>query len=41
MFLVSNTGDVRENAVAREAAMFRLAQQFADKSISLLATVLY
>lgn len=41
MFLVSNTGDVRENAVAREAAIFRLAQQFADKSVSLLATVLY
>lgn len=41
IYLVSDTGDVRENAVAREAAMFRLAQQFADKSISLLATVLY
>jgi hypothetical protein len=41
MFLVSNAGDVRENAVAREAAMFRLAQQFANKSVSLLATALY
>lgn len=39
-YLVSTSGDVRETAVARETAMFRLAQQFASKSVSLLTAVM-
>ena len=39
-YLVSTSGDVRETAVARETAMFRLAQQFATKSVSLLTAVM-
>ena len=38
-YLVSTSGDVRETAIARENAMFRLAQQFANKSLSLLTAV--
>jgi hypothetical protein len=35
-YLVSNTGVVRENVVAKEAALFRLAQRFADSLTALL-----
>jgi hypothetical protein len=35
-YLVSNTGVVRENIVAKEAALFRLAQRFADTLTALL-----
>ena len=35
-YLVSNTGAVRENVVAKEAALFRLAQRFADSLTALL-----
>ena len=35
-YLVSNTGVVRENVVAKEAALFRLAQRFADTLTALL-----
>jgi hypothetical protein len=39
-YLVSNTGIVRQNVVAREAAIFRLAQQFAEKCAALLEVTL-
>lgn len=39
-YLVSTSGDVRETTVARESAIFRLAQQFATKSVSLLTAVM-
>jgi hypothetical protein len=41
-YLVSRTPTdrVREDVVAREAALFRLAQQFADKCLALLAIAL-
>jgi Lipopolysaccharide-assembly len=35
-YLVSSTGVVRENIVAKEAALFRLAQRFADSLTALL-----
>jgi lipopolysaccharide assembly LptE-like protein len=35
-YLVSTTGAVRENVVAKEAALFRLAQRFADSLTALL-----
>jgi hypothetical protein len=35
-YLVSSTGAVRENVVAKEAALFRLAQRFADTLTALL-----
>jgi hypothetical protein len=35
-YLVSNTGTVRDNIVAKEAALFRLAQRFADSLTALL-----
>jgi hypothetical protein len=35
-YLVSNTGAVRENVVAKEAALLRLAQRFADSLTTLL-----
>lgn len=35
-YLLSNTGVVRENVVAKEAALFRLAQRFADTLTTLL-----
>jgi hypothetical protein len=35
-YLVSNTGVVRENVVAKEAALFLLAQRFADTLTALL-----
>jgi hypothetical protein len=35
-YLVSNTGAVRENVVAKEAALYRLAQRFADTLTALL-----
>jgi len=42
MYLVSrsSTDRVREDVAAREAALFRLAQQFADKCLALLAVTL-
>jgi Lipopolysaccharide-assembly len=36
----SSTDKVREDVAAREAALFRLAQQFADKCLALLAITL-
>lgn len=39
-YLVSTTGVVRENVIARDAALFRLAQQFADKCTTLLEVTL-
>jgi hypothetical protein len=39
-YLVSSTGVVRQNVVAREAAIFRLAQQFAEKCTALLEVTL-
>jgi hypothetical protein len=39
-YLVSTSGDIRETTIARENAMFRLAQQFANKSVSLLTAVM-
>jgi Lipopolysaccharide-assembly len=35
-YLVSSTGAIRENVVAKEAALFRLAQRFADTLTALL-----
>jgi hypothetical protein len=39
-YLVSNTGEVRQNVVAKEAAIFRLARQFADQCTTLLVMTL-
>lgn len=39
-YLVSSTGEVRENVVAREAALVRLAEQFASKCTALLMITL-
>ncbi len=39
-YLVSDSGDVRENIIAQEAALFRLAQQFSRKCTALLTAVL-
>jgi hypothetical protein len=39
-YLVSTTGIVRQNVVAREAALFRLAQRFAEKCTALLEVTL-
>jgi outer membrane lipopolysaccharide assembly protein LptE/RlpB len=39
-YLVSNTGVVRENVVAKEAALVRLAQRFADTLTALLTVQL-
>ncbi|MGQ4806835.1 hypothetical protein NKDENANG_00170 [Candidatus Entotheonellaceae bacterium PAL068K] len=39
-YLVSDTGTVRETVVAKEAAILRLAQQFADKCTALLQVAL-
>jgi hypothetical protein len=39
-YLVSRAGGVRENVVAREAALFRLAQRFADVCTALLLVTL-
>jgi hypothetical protein len=39
-YLVSATGDVREAVVAREAALVRLAEQFASKYVALLTMTL-
>lgn len=39
-YLVSSTGEVRQNVVAKEAAIFRLAQQFADQCATLLVMTL-
>lgn len=39
-YLVSRTGDVREAAVAREAALARLARQFADRCAAWLTIAL-
>src|SRR5262245_46451804 len=36
----SSTDKVREDVASREAALFRLAQQFADKLLALLAIIL-
>jgi hypothetical protein len=39
-YLVSTTGVVRQNVVAREAAIFHLAQRFAEKCTALLEVTL-
>ena len=39
-YLVSDTGTVRENVVAREAALVRLAQQFANTCTAFLVVTL-
>jgi hypothetical protein len=39
-YLVSGTGTIRENVVAKEAALLRLAQQFASKCAALLTVAL-
>ena len=39
-YLVSRSGDVRETAVAREAALARLARQFADRCAAWLTIAL-
>lgn len=39
-YLVSNTGTIRENVVAREAALVRLAQQFASTCTAFLVATL-
>ena len=39
-YLVSEAGDVRANTVAKEAAIWRLTQQFADKCTALLTLAL-
>lgn len=39
-YLVSTSGDVRETTIARESALFQLAQQFANKSVSLLTAAM-
>ena len=39
-YLVSPSGDVRETTIARESAMFRLAQQFANQSVGLLTAAM-
>ncbi|GIX48679.1 MAG: hypothetical protein KatS3mg131_2890 [Candidatus Tectimicrobiota bacterium] len=40
VWLVSSTGDVRANTVAKEAALWRLAQQFAERCVALLVAAL-
>jgi hypothetical protein len=39
-YLISETNAVRENVVAKQAALFRLAQQFASKCTALLTVAL-
>jgi Lipopolysaccharide-assembly len=39
-YLISTVGIVRQNVVAREAAIFRLAQRFAEKCTALLEVTL-
>jgi hypothetical protein len=39
-YVVSSTAEVRQNVVAKQAAIVRLAQQFADRCTSLLAMTL-
>jgi hypothetical protein len=39
-YLVSSTGEMRQNVVAKQVAIVRLAQQFADRCTTLLAMTL-
>jgi hypothetical protein len=39
-YLVSSSGEMRQNVVAKQVAIVRLAQQFADRCTTLLAMTL-